>query len=344
MLLESLDSRSRRTAALLLGSAALLFGADSALAGFTNPYVPSYRGLPGSEYGAWESFTFEHSGANLPDLPGATTVDATVQQLDTSAFLVGGNIYSFAAPIDCRLQDTVVSDLKELDLQISTKGNELDYAGVVLVYVDGLGATVTAAPTSIVELAKIPAMGFDVETLFHWDLEGVADTITAYEIRFTAAQPSTSLDAVTLDTRTGQFVTAYCTSKTNSQGCTPAVGWSGVPSASAPAPFLITASQILPGTVGVLVYGTSGAAAIPFQGGWLCMSSPNRSQGFGSGGSAVPCSGSFAYDFNALIQSGQGIGLAAGAQVQAQFWSRDTGFAPPNASNLTSALQFAIVD
>lgn len=340
---QRFNSLSRPTASILLGSAAALLGAQAAFAGFTNPYVPSYRGLPGSEYGAWEIFTFEHSGANLPDEPGATTVDAVVEQLDTSAILIGGNIYSFQAPIDCRLEDTVVSDLKELHLQVSTKGNELDYAGVVLVYVDGLGVTKSLLPTSIVELAKIPVMGFDVETLFHWNLEGVSDTITAYEIRFTAAQAHTSLDAITLDTRTGdELVSGYCTAKTNSQGCTPTIGWSGVPSASAPAPFLITASQILPGTVGVVVYGTAGAASISFQGGWLCMGSPHRTTGFASGGSAAPCSGSFAYDFNALIQSGQGIGLAAGVQVQAQFWSRDTGFAPPNASSLTSALQFVI--
>jgi hypothetical protein len=340
---QRFTSLSRRSATLLLGSAATLLGANAAFAGFTNPYVPPYRGLAGSEYGAWEVFTIEHSGANLPDEPGATTVDAYVEQLDTSAILVTGNIYSFQAPIDCLLGDSVASDLKELHLQISTKGNELDYAGVVLVYVDGLGVSRAVLPTSIVELAKIPNMGFDVETLFHWDLEGIADTITAYQILFTAAQTHTSLDAVTLDTRTAEFVTKYCTAKTNSQGCTPAIGWSGVPSASSPAPFLITAGGILPGTVGVLVYGTSGAASIPFQGGFLCMGAPSRTQGFSSGGSA-PCTGSFSYDFNALVQSGQGVGLAAGKQVQAQFWSRDTGFAPPNASSLTDAVQFVIED
>lgn len=339
----SFRTNSRRSATLIFGSAFALLGASAAYAGFTNPYVPPYRGLPGTEYGAWEVFTLPSGGVNLPDEPGATTLDATVEQLDPSAILVGGNIYSFSAPIDCVLSDTLPSDLKELDLQISTKGNELDYVGVVLTYVDGFGATQIVSPSSVTTLAFIPALGVDVETPFHWDLGANPDAITAYQILFTGAAPSVSLDAVTLDTRSAELFTSYCTAKTNSQGCTPAIGASGVPSASSPALFLITASQILPSTVGVLVYGTSGAASVPFQGGFLCMSSPHRSQGFGSGGSA-PCTGSFAYDFNALIQSGQGIGLAAGVQMQAQFWSRDIGFAPPNASNLTDAVQFVILN
>lgn len=336
-----------RSKALLLASGAMLLG-GGAYAAFTNPYAPPYRGLPGTEYGAWDFFSVAVGGANLPDEPGATTVDATIAQLDPSAFLIGGNIYSFSAPVDCVLSDSVPSDLKQVDLQVSTYGNELDYAGVVLSYVDGQGATQFVPPTAVVVLFNGPFQGQGggtaAETLFQWNLEGLTDVITSYQIAFKGAAPSVSLDAVTLDTRFAEYATTYCTGKTNSQGCTTAIAASGIPSASAASPFDLSAANLLPDTVGLLIYSSAGPASNPFQGGFLCMATPIfRTTGQGTGGSS-PCTGTLAIDFNAFVQSGQGIGLSAGVQVQAQFWSRDTGFAPPNASNLTDAVQFAILN
>lgn len=327
---------------------ALLATAGTVAATFTNPYTPPYRGLPGTEYSAWESFDVPFGGVNLPDDPASTSDDATLENLESSAFDIGGNIYSFSAPIDCVLRDSVPSDLQELDLQVSTIGEELDYAGVRLEYVDGLGVTQSLAPDAITVLFLGPNTGGGggvlAETLFSWDLDDRSDDITVYEVRFQGAAPSVSLDAVVLDTRFADHATTYCTAKLNSQGCLPAISAQGIPSASLAAPFTVAASGILPNTVGVLIYGTGGPAAFPFQGGTLCMGSPvNRTAGQFSGGSAA-CSGSFTYDFNALIQSGQGAGLAAGVQVQAQFWSRDQGFAAPNNSNLTDAVEFVIQD
>jgi hypothetical protein len=342
----SKTSRSRRPAALFLTGAAALIGASVTFAAFTNPYTPPYRGLPGTEYGAWDFFSVAVGGANLPDQPGATTLDASIAQLHPSAFLVGGNIYSFSAPVDCVLTDSVPSDLAQVDLQVSTYGNELDYAGVVLSYVDGQGATQIVPPTGIVVLFNGPYQGqgggIAAETLFQWNLESNPDVITSYQISFKGAAPSVSLDAVILDTRFFDYATTYCTAKTNSQGCTTAIAAAGIPSASLAAPFDLTASNLLPNTVGLLIYSTAGPAVIPFQGGFLCMGTPIfRSTGQGTGGSA-PCSGTLSIDFNAFVQAGQAIGVSGGSQVQAQFWSRDTGFAPPNASNLTDAVQFVV--
>lgn len=340
--------RSRRAAAPILASAAALIGAGAAFAAFTNPYTPPYRGLPGTEYGAWDFFSVAFGSGNLPDEPGATTVDATLTQLDPSAFVVGGNIYSFAAPLDCVLSDTVPSDLAQVDLQVSTYGSELDYAGVVLSYVDVQGAKQLVPPTATVVLFNGPyggqGGGIAAETLFQWSLEGIADVITSYQISFQGAAPSVSLDAVTLDTRFSDYATTYCTAKATSEGCITAIAAAGIPSASLAAPFDLGASNLMPGSVGLLIYSTAGPAAFPFQGGFLCMSTPIfRSTGQGTGGSA-PCSGTLSIDFNAFVQSGQAIGVAGGSQVQAQFWSRDTGFAPPNASNLTDAVQFVVQD
>ncbi|HXR44416.1 MAG TPA: hypothetical protein VN759_06390, partial [Pseudolysinimonas sp.] len=141
----------------------------------------------------------------------------------------------------------------------------------------------------------------------------------------------------------GTLPSGYCTAKLNSQGCLPAISSTGTPSASGAPPFPIVASSVINKTVGILIYGYQ-AAAIPFQGGTLCIGGPvKRTPGQGSGGSAVgtDCTGSFSFDFNAYIALGVDPLLAVpGQQVNAQFWSRDV--AASFGSSLTDALQFAI--
>ncbi len=136
----------------------------------------------------------------------------------------------------------------------------------------------------------------------------------------------------------------YCTAKLNSQGCVPQIGYSGIPSASSPVPFDVTASSVLNNQNGVLFYGF-GPDASAFQGGTLCVAPPLTRTGLlFSGGNPPPddCSGAHAFDFNALIQSGADPALVGGAQVHAQYWTRDpldpTGFG----TGLTDALQFTI--
>jgi hypothetical protein len=101
--------------------------------------------------------------------------------------------------------------------------------------------------------------------------------------------------------------TIYCTAKVNSQGCTPAIASSGVPSASSASAFDITAANVLNNKNGLYFYGTSGALAAPFQGGFLCVQAPiQRTVVQPSGGNPPPsdCSGSYTFDFNAWIQGG----------------------------------------
>lgn len=133
--------------------------------------------------------------------------------------------------------------------------------------------------------------------------------------------------------------TVYCTSQMNSAGCTPAIGWSGTPSASAGAGFAITASNILQSQFGMMIYGTTGPANIPFNGGTLCLNGPVRTMIQFAGGASI-CGGSFSLDFNALIAGGSNPALVPGTQVQAQYWSRDT--ASLDGTNLTDALEFVI--
>jgi hypothetical protein len=136
----------------------------------------------------------------------------------------------------------------------------------------------------------------------------------------------------------------YCTPKFNSQGCFPVMGYEGMPSASSAEPFLATASKVLNNKPGLLFYGTAQDSQL-FQGGLLCVQAPIQRTGLQmSDGNPPPedCSGSYAFDFNALIQSGSDPALVQGAQVFCQYWYRDPGDPNGFGSGLTDALRFTI--
>lgn len=137
----------------------------------------------------------------------------------------------------------------------------------------------------------------------------------------------------------------YCTAKTNSLGCTPAIGHTGTPSVAASSGFFVTCSNVRNQMSGLLFYGTQGAAAAPFQGGFMCVALPMvRTPVANSGGSQPPtndCSGVFATDMNARAASGADPALTTlGNSVRCQQWSRDPG-APFNTS-LSNALLYVV--
>lgn len=155
-------------------------------------------------------------------------------------------------------------------------------------------------------------------------------------------QNSTFFDNLTFTPGTPPPAT-YCTAKVNSLGCTPAIGSSGTPSASAGSGFTIGATGVLNNKNGVLFYSTVGAQAVTFQGGFLCTSPPNRLTAVQhSGGNPPPsdCSGQYAFDFNAHIASGQDPALVAGGSVWSQYWARDPG--DSFTTSLSDALAFTI--
>jgi hypothetical protein len=135
----------------------------------------------------------------------------------------------------------------------------------------------------------------------------------------------------------------YCVAKVNSQGCTPQMSWSGEPSASDPTPFLVEGAQVVNQKNGLLFYGVSGPASIPFQGGTLCVTGGvKRTAVQSSGGNPPPddCSGVFSMDFNARIQGGKDPALVPGVQVWAQYWYRDP--ASPSTTGLSGGITFRI--
>jgi hypothetical protein len=136
--------------------------------------------------------------------------------------------------------------------------------------------------------------------------------------------------------------TIYCTAKTNSLGCTPAIGAVHNASLTSDRPFWINCSNQLNNRNGFLFYGFA-PKSTPYQGGFLCVKSPTRrTQLQNSGGNAGPddCSGTFAFDFNALVRGGSDPLLQLGIEVFCQYWARD-----PAASfhtNRSDALHFPV--
>lgn len=135
---------------------------------------------------------------------------------------------------------------------------------------------------------------------------------------------------------------AYGEAKVNSQGCTPTIGVRGLPSATSPGEFVITAANILNQKNGMLLYSLVPQTA-PFQGGWLYVGSPVRRtviQNSGGGTNMLDCSGHLAFDFNALVRAGTDPILVVGTTVFAQYFTRDS--ASQGGVGLTNAVTFVI--
>lgn len=137
--------------------------------------------------------------------------------------------------------------------------------------------------------------------------------------------------------------TTYCTSQRNSAACQPRIHAAGSPSASQPMPFLVTCAEVVSQKSGLFFYG-GGRQATPFNGGWMCAALPlRRTPVLSSGGSAsgTDCTGSFAFDLNAWIQSGADAALQPGVALYGQFWSRDPAAAATNV-NLSNAVALRV--
>lgn len=122
----------------------------------------------------------------------------------------------------------------------------------------------------------------------------------------------------------------YCSSKTNSLGCAPRMGFVGSPRASLASGFVVDCSDVRNDKSGLIFYSTLGPAAAPFQGGTFCVQPPTRRTPIAlSGGSTPPandCSGVFSIDMNTYAASGVDPALSTpGADVYCQTWSRDPG-------------------
>ena len=133
----------------------------------------------------------------------------------------------------------------------------------------------------------------------------------------------------------------YCVGILNSEFCLPRMMLSGTPSQSDANPFDLTANDVLANKNGLLFYGLSGPAAVPFLGGTLCVQPPLARTAIQSSGSGVACDGVLAFDFNAWIQGGNDPLITVASVVNAQYWYRDPQTLPFGVG-LSDAAEFIV--
>jgi hypothetical protein len=145
--------------------------------------------------------------------------------------------------------------------------------------------------------------------------------------------------------------TVYCTAKVNSLGCTPTIGFTGTPSATAGSGFTVDGSNVRNQKAGLLFYGMNGQNNTPFQGGTLCVATPiKRTPAVNSGGTPAPtndCTGVYSIDMNAFAVGALGGTpdpslTVPGTVVDCQYWGRDPGFPAPNNTTLTDGLEYVV--
>ena len=129
----------------------------------------------------------------------------------------------------------------------------------------------------------------------------------------------------------GSGAATYCTAKSGLVCGLPAISDAGCPSSGATSGYTISASPARGNRTGILIYGTSGAVALPFNGGLLCVTPAplKRSTPVNSGGTPGACDGIFSIDFNAFASGALGgnplpLLQSPGTKVNAQFWGRDS--------------------
>lgn len=218
----------------------------------------------------------------------------------------------------------------DLDLSVGAVGAGLTYQwrrnGVALV--DGVAPSGAVISGALSNMLSVDGLGASDAGAYDCVVSGTYGTDTSAPANVTVGALAT-----------------YGTAKVNSLGCTPTIGWSGCPSATSNAPFLVTASNVLNQRQGLMFYGYA-PTAVPYSGGFRLVAAPiKRSPVMNSAGnpaSVNDCSGNYAYDMNARIQLGTDPNLVVGASVCCQYWTRDP--ADSFGVGLTDALSFVIGD
>lgn len=137
-------------------------------------------------------------------------------------------------------------------------------------------------------------------------------------------------------------VTTYCSAKQNSQGCLPAISWTGTPTLGGADDFHLRATNVINNQFGLVFWGASSDNA-PFMGGTRCVALPVvRSANQPSGGNPPPadCSGALDFFFSHAYMNAHGLGV--GDPVRAQFWFRDPSHPDGTGVGLSNAAQFTI--
>jgi hypothetical protein len=152
-------------------------------------------------------------------------------------------------------------------------------------------------------------------------------------------------NSISLAVESGTF-TSYCTSGTTTHGCLAVIQGNGLPSASATSGFTLDVINMEGATQGLIFYGLSGRAAVPWgtSSSFVCVKSPTQRTPVQTGsGTAGSCNGAMSIDWNGFVSShpgALGVPFSAGELVQAQGWFRDSG--SPKTTMLSNALEFVV--
>jgi hypothetical protein len=140
----------------------------------------------------------------------------------------------------------------------------------------------------------------------------------------------------------------YCTAGFSASGCQAAIGGSGVPSASAPSGFTVTAFDVEGAKDGLFYFGTNGQQASPWGNGtsYQCVVPPVKRAGLLPGtGTSGACDGSFSQDLNAAwcaVCPKPTLNPGAGTIVQGQLWYRDPLSTSNQSTSLSDAIEFCV--
>lgn len=198
---------------------------------FDSYLIPSFDGLPNTEYSRWSVFYAPNGGLNYPDAtaPNGTYGSAssagfsnpgdwspanpwaywhvdnpTIRQTNGGHFIIGpgtmGNIYSPGVVGDYVLSDTTPYALGTVVFQFQTDGQPIDYSTIRLRYFNGT-EDVELAPDEYIREYRSTASSFGgylTRNAFQWDLTDL--DIFSYEIVFHSVDSSMSFQEALLDT------------------------------------------------------------------------------------------------------------------------------------------------
>jgi hypothetical protein len=140
---------------------------------------------------------------------------------------------------------------------------------------------------------------------------------------------------------------AYCTAGTSASGCQALLTTSGVPSATAPTGFFVSASDVEGAKDGIYFYGDNGKQANTWGTGtsFQCVVPPVKRTGTLLGvGSNGACDGSFLIDLNEYWRLHPHKAPGAGTIVQLQLWYRDPLSTSNQTTSLSNAVEFVVCD
>jgi len=275
---------------------------------------------------------------SLPSDPFISTVNVAVPVTSVTSVELAGFAHTWLGDVHVVLEapgGARYNVLHRAGFTTAGFGNSGDPTGTPHLFVESGGLTVPAVGNMVAGTYNRYAGTWTDPSINNTAFSSIAGPAGVWSLYIYdwAGGDSGSLAGWTLTVNGGGSTppTTYCTAKTSSSGCVPAIGFTGTPTPAGS--FTATCTQVEANALGVLFYGTAGPAAIPFQGAFLCVNPPVVRFPFQPSGGAAACSGTYSTALTALISS-----LTVGTQVNCQYWYRDLGDA--FGTGLSNALQF----